>query len=147
MGISDRIKKKSIVSSNSDQVKLFSEMSSICGQIFILIGLAMLELLPFFEVFLLFLILLLSKISSDTSWPIEPNVVWMFLGVSCIELLSTDFSSVEKHGWFFFFFFFFFIVFSQYLENYDRMKLSVAEMILMIWPTKVCGGKSFWMTL
>ena len=31
----------------------------------------------------------------------------------------------------------FFAVFSLYLENYDRMKLSMDEMILMISPTKV----------
>ena len=43
---------------------------------------------PFFTFFWQFLMLFLSIIfSSDTTRPVEPNLVRMFLGISCIELM------------------------------------------------------------
>ena len=58
-------------------------MRSICGRIFILICSAMFELLPFFDVFMPFLMFFLSKIFSDTTGPIvtklDRNVPWGIL--------------------------------------------------------------------
>ena len=41
----------------------------------------------------------------------------------------------------------FFLVLSQYLENYDKWKLTfISEMILMIRPMKVFCGENCWTT-
>ena len=54
---------------------------------------------------------------------LEPNLVWMFLGVSCIELMWRFFAFVSK-----------IVRFS--------LTFSIAEMILIIRPSKVFGDQS-----